>query len=396
MPFFKRKKQDPLNTSSTEAMTQVLECFGTVLEKDVELDKRGGRLPTHRVLPWVLFELESGQEVRLEVPEMTLFQAISVGERCLLVAEGKMLLDFGDRAGAMILESGEPALIEPMDERDYEQLITLDMACFDRPFPRSVENVRTLHRRSDSESYVLRDGERLIGYVFTHRCGSSAFLGPLGVDASYRKRGLGKLLVRYAREALLSDGCWTVGLEAMPDKIYNIGLYGSLGFQYTAPTLLLSPGPDCCFPSWEPVDSTAIDYFFIEKFFQDMEKRSAGCSLESDVKWALEHHAADLMFYQIKQDIKGFLCYTPNLCRDVWGAFMDEQFREPFLALFGALQRRHPDIPLKVRVNSGYKKVTQLLERDFRLEGFSVRLEDGAPVPTEFYENSILFRAWMA
>jgi hypothetical protein len=78
--------------------------------------------------------------------------------------------------------------------------------------------------------FVAEHHEELLGYIFSHICGSLGYIGTFGVLPGHRGEGIGKRLLRKSVRHLASNGCSTIGLETRPENQYNVGMYVRHGF----------------------------------------------------------------------------------------------------------------------------------------------------------------------
>lgn len=118
-----------------------LECYATVLAKDMGLIN-GSRLdPRRRIGHWMQVRLDDGREETVSITE-ELYNSVAVGERSLLLMEQGVLLDFGDRLGEEIEEDVEipdgEYRREEDEEKEEEWLGPLDVSrvpCIQEPSP---------------------------------------------------------------------------------------------------------------------------------------------------------------------------------------------------------------------------------------------------------------------
>lgn len=110
--------------------------------------------------------------------------------------------------------------------------------------PRDREHVQGLLRllsqeaevRSlDAPTYVAESGERVVGMVtlcvFWTLTGPKAYLDHLVVVSDWRRRGIGRALMRHAIEQARAAGASRIDLTANETKEAGHALYKSLGFQ---------------------------------------------------------------------------------------------------------------------------------------------------------------------
>jgi ribosomal protein S18 acetylase RimI-like enzyme len=92
-----------------------------------------------------------------------------------------------------------------------------------------------LVRSEDAPTYVAEMDGRVVGMVtlcvFTTLTGPKAYLDHLVVAQGWRRRGIGRALVRYAIEQANAAGASRIDLTANSEKQTGWALYKSLGFR---------------------------------------------------------------------------------------------------------------------------------------------------------------------
>jgi ribosomal protein S18 acetylase RimI-like enzyme len=87
----------------------------------------------------------------------------------------------------------------------------------------------------DAPTYVAKSAGCVVGMVtlcvFNTLTGTKAYLDHLVVDPDFRRRGIGRALVRHAIEQAAAAGASRIDLTANDDKQAGRGLYHSLGFR---------------------------------------------------------------------------------------------------------------------------------------------------------------------
>ena len=90
-------------------------------------------------------------------------------------------------------------------------------------------------RSTDAPTYVAESGERVVGMVtlcvFRTLTGAKAYLDHLVVASDWRRRGIGRALMRHAIEEARAAGASRIDLTAGETKQAGHALYKSLGFQ---------------------------------------------------------------------------------------------------------------------------------------------------------------------
>ncbi len=132
-------------------------------------------------------------------------------------------------------------MVRLMQPSDFGVVRTLIPLAFADLFTRETGQRQTLPRRSEAElaSYLdsspggcfvaVRNG-RITGCGFCHTWGDVGWIGPLAVHPGFQGNGIGKKLLAEGLAYLAGTGARTIGLETMPQTVYNLGLYLRQGF----------------------------------------------------------------------------------------------------------------------------------------------------------------------
>jgi hypothetical protein len=264
-----------------------------------------------------------------------------------------------------------------MEESHFGDVIALDKACFSRPGGRSSSNLSTLNELSHGGSFVGLLGGRVVAYVFTHRFGTVGVIGPLGVEIQHRGKGYGKLLVERARSHLM-QACVHIGLEVLPTSAPALALYYSLGFAIESVTLQFLPTKRACLvvKNMSVVAGIELGEGAIDRYMADYEAAFDGYGYAEDVGWLLRNQPASLFFLICGNEVAGFMSYSPDLSRCVWGAMPSFNLNQ-FEFLYSEILRANQSAKIPFRVNANTEVIRQLLGGGYELDRVLLRLSTG-------------------
>ncbi len=285
--------------------------------------------------------------------------------------------------------------IEYMMESHLDEIPALDKQCFGRDDMRKKENIHALWEISQGGAFVGCINEEIIAYVFTHRYGLVGTIGPLGVLGEYRNRGYGQQIINYAIDYLKQCGCNVIGLEVLPDKIKNIGLYLKLGFRFVQPTLLFTLKPTTHSISNNCISGDDMPRERIASFCTQFQKNHSGYNLEYDIDWIMNHNPKEIIFYQQEQEIKGFMSYSPHLYKFIFGYISkDVNLSTVLYELYNAICLESGNDNLKLRINAKYHRFLELLSNEVSIENTIMRMElCSEQIPQ--MEDDIVMRSWI-
>lgn len=263
-----------------------------------------------------------------------------------------------------------------MREGMYPEIAEVDNACFNREGNlRTAQNMELLRESIPQGCLVVRKEQKLIGYSFAKLLGSVGYIGPIGIHPEQQAKGYAKELLSACIVRLKEAGCRSIGLETMPESGKHIGLYQSAGFELTFPSVTYQCPEQFVFGDMSQVISGAeVELQRVEEFDRKLAEEYDGLHILGDIRAALKVNKEQVFFYSDRNEIKGVLFRCKELYRYVYGAFLkDASNLEQFLTLFSALRQVHTE-PLKLRVNSRYKKAAQLQQYGFLALGSHARL----------------------
>lgn len=128
--------------------------------------------------------------------------------------------------------------IERMTQLDLPEVLEIEGACFPSPWSRQCFLAEILNRRR-SHPLVARlgrtEGDRsVVGYACLWQVHDEIWINNLAVRADFRRRGLGRQLVREALRLGIELGCRQAILEVRPSNREAVHLYESEGFEEIA------------------------------------------------------------------------------------------------------------------------------------------------------------------
>jgi len=258
-----------------------------------------------------------------------------------------------------------------------EKIRLLDNVCFNRGDNyRSIGNLTELSSNNPDGCFVIMHEDEIAGYIFSRKLGSVGFIGPLGVKPALQGKSFGKTIIQASCDTLIKVGCKSIGLEVLPERGNNIGLYQKMGFIPTFSTITYRKKTN-----YEPtkcdkvVNGKDADINTILSFDRAFSNEHNGYSLFKDIESAISHKDSSIFFYEEKRILVGFLCYSPLTNPFVWGAFLrDYSQKKIFEILFSYIEKSNQDKKLKIRINSRYKKTLSIIDNSFEVERSILRM----------------------
>jgi ribosomal protein S18 acetylase RimI-like enzyme len=143
--------------------------------------------------------------------------------------------------------------IRNMNIDDWEEVSQIDTRAFNA-YLQLTGHEPNIHHRSQAnltaslalhpDGCFVAETDKMVGYIFSRAWGKLGWIGTFGIDPDYHGQGIGHKLIIRAIKSLEKAGCTTIGLETMPDSLYNVGFYTKLGFNPTYPTLYFTKAPE--------------------------------------------------------------------------------------------------------------------------------------------------------
>ena len=120
--------------------------------------------------------------------------------------------------------------ISPMRVDDLDEVVTIERASFGMPWSRGAF-LYEIEQNRVARCWVLRDGDRIVGYLCLWEIGEEIHVTNIAVDPGLRRRGFARQLLG----AILEDGrtrrLRSVTLEVRPTNDEARALYESFGFR---------------------------------------------------------------------------------------------------------------------------------------------------------------------
>ncbi len=295
-----------------------------------------------------------------------------------------------------------------MEEEDLVEIIRLDVTTFERLEPRSLKNLSAL-RKSDPEGcFVLRDENKIVGYIYSKTMGNEGYLGPLGIMKNYQNRGLGKALISKSIDYLVKN-CKVIGLEVLPENGNVIGLYQRMGFTPGFPSYLFQKSEELKIKKINSRELylinaskiTSSDYHTIldgiEKWINSSYN---GLSFRNDLDTTFEL-GGDILVALSGDKPVGFLAYSQNLIPTLWGAVdssikdykLQKEIMDSLILHFNELNGFEDVI---IQINSKYNVLVDILfETGFKLKRSINRMYYSGFEGHGFNQsNQLLIRPW--
>ncbi len=143
-----------------------------------------------------------------------------------------------------------PPKIRPMKPADMKEVSRIDGESFSDLLtklyhtpvnlpPHEAEYLDFWRAREPKGSLVEEEDGRINGFVFCHKRGKSAWIGPLAVRVGLQGRGTGKRLMEAGLKYLDRAGAKLVGLDTFAQNPISVSLYLKFGFRLVGGLLLM-------------------------------------------------------------------------------------------------------------------------------------------------------------
>lgn len=120
--------------------------------------------------------------------------------------------------------------LEKMAEEHLQEVAELERICFSQPW--SYQSLKEELDNDTAHFFVaLNENKKVIGYIGVFVVLESCFVSNVAVLPEYRRRGVGRALLRIATLTADAMGTDFISLEVRESNYGAISLYRSLGFE---------------------------------------------------------------------------------------------------------------------------------------------------------------------
>ncbi len=120
-------------------------------------------------------------------------------------------------------------VVREMTENDVWEIAELEKACFSEPW--SENSLREELTNETARFYVLRDGERLLGYIGANNICNEVYITNVAVNSGCRGKGYGKILVNHLIKQSELERAFFITLEVRKSNKNAISLYEKCKFK---------------------------------------------------------------------------------------------------------------------------------------------------------------------
>lgn len=122
----------------------------------------------------------------------------------------------------------EQIVVRLMEEKDIPQLVDIEKECFSMPW--SEKAFKDSYELSYTHFLVAEVGGNVAGYVGVYRVGDEADITNVAVSSIYRRKGIGKSLLRELISYSQKQNILAITLEVRDSNAGAIALYEQMGF----------------------------------------------------------------------------------------------------------------------------------------------------------------------
>jgi ribosomal-protein-alanine N-acetyltransferase len=124
-------------------------------------------------------------------------------------------------------------MLEPAARRDASQLANMSARLVEQGLRPSWDAARIAQHTAHPESMVLvaRNGFHITGFAIMRYGDQRAHLNLLAVEPSWRRRGIGRALLRWLEETAVTAGVFHIDLELRSANASAYAFYAALGYR---------------------------------------------------------------------------------------------------------------------------------------------------------------------
>ena len=119
--------------------------------------------------------------------------------------------------------------ISRMEREHIPEIVELEKLCFSTPW--TYENLEEELDNKTAYFFVALEDEKLIGYIGVSVVADSCFINNIAVYPEYRRKGVGRALIKMAMLTADAMGTEFISLEVRESNYPAIALYRSMGFE---------------------------------------------------------------------------------------------------------------------------------------------------------------------
>jgi [ribosomal protein S18]-alanine N-acetyltransferase len=127
-----------------------------------------------------------------------------------------------------------PPTLRSYEPHDFATLYKLDQACFPAGISYSKTTLRYFLTLSSADCTIAELDGRLVGFILSEENPPLAHIITLDVDSTYRKQGVGTLLLETQEANLAARGVRSILLETAIDNEAAVAFWKSRGYRIEA------------------------------------------------------------------------------------------------------------------------------------------------------------------
>lgn len=154
----------------------------------------------------------------------------------------RLCADKIERETEALLKKLTEVTVEPMKQTDVTFIAEIERQCFSSPW--SENAVREELENENAVFFTAKLLGETVGYMGMHTVLDECYVANVAVKSEYRRKGIGRRLLKYAEEKAKEKNCSFISLEVRVSNESAIALYSAEGYEkagerknfYSAPT----------------------------------------------------------------------------------------------------------------------------------------------------------------